>query len=365
MGRGIRRAPVRVDPEQAFPLIRARAIVGNLRTRKPRVYWVDFLLSVTLGWTAFALALAAPDFSLRQGLCTFVAGLALYRAVIFTHELAHAPLDVFREFRSAWNLLCGFALLVPSFTYRGVHRDHHRRDLYGRREDGEYLPFATEHPYKIALYPMLSLVLPLLFVARFTILTPLSYLHRGVRRFTWQRASSLTIDLTYRRPLPSAEEERIWRRQELAASAYAFAAIVLITTGVVPLQAAVLWYCVAVLVLFVNSLRTLAAHCYRNSGDRTMEIPEQFLDSVDVPGHRLLTALWAPVGLRYHATHHLFPALPYHALAAAHQRLVSELPDNTLYLAATRRSLWDALARLWQEARASRAEPEGRQLSLS
>ncbi len=27
-----------------------------------------------------------------------------------------------------------------------------------------------------------------------------------------------------------------------------------------------------------------------------------------------LPALWAPVGLRYHATHHLFMSMPYHNL---------------------------------------------------
>jgi fatty acid desaturase len=102
----------------------------------------------------------------------------------------------------------------------------------------------------------------------------------------------------------------------------------------------------------LNSLRTLAAHSYRNPGDRIMEFAEQYLDSVNVPGNRLFTTLWAPVGLRYHATHHLFPALPYHALGEAHRRLVRELPDNTLYLQTLRNSLWDALRRLWREARA-------------
>jgi fatty acid desaturase len=85
-----------------------------------------------------------------------------------------------------------------------------------------------------------------------------------------------------------------------------------------------------------------------------MDFAEQYLDSVNVPGHPLLTTLWAPVGLRYHATHHLFPALPYHALGLAHRRLATELPDSTLYLQTTRNSLWDALRRLWHEAQAHR-----------
>lgn len=343
----------------------AWSIVSDLRNRRAWVYWVDFLSSVILGWSAFALALVGSTTLFQQAVFCAIAGFALYRAVIFTHELAHAPRDTLRGFRTVWNLLCGFPLLVPSFSYRGVHRDHHRRDLYGRREDGEYLPFGTGRPYKMVLYVMLSLVLPLLFAARFLFLVPLAHSNRRVRRWIWQRASSLTIDLSYRRRLPSEEEERSWRRQELAAFAYAAGAIGLVAMQVVPVDALFLWYCVTALILFVNSLRTLAAHRYQSTGDRTMEIQEQFLDSVDVPGHPLLTALWAPVGLRYHATHHLFPRLPYHSLAAAHRRLAEELPASTGYLEATRSSLWDALARLWFDARTSRADPEAGRLSPS
>jgi hypothetical protein len=107
------------------------------------------------------------------------------------------------------------------------------------------------------------------------------------------------------------------------------------------------------LVFLLNSLRTLAAHRYRSPGDRRMSLFDQFLDSVDIPGNRFLTALWAPVGLRYHATHHLFPALPYHALGEAHRRLARELSDRELFLQSTRASLADALARLWREAKAA------------
>eukprot|EP01035_Chromulina_nebulosa_P007781 gene7781-10516_t len=43
-------------------------------------------------------------------------------------------------------------------------------------------------------------------------------------------------------------------------------------------------------------------------------VTAQYLDSVNVPPPGLLPALWAPVGLRYHALHHLLPSVPYHAL---------------------------------------------------
>jgi fatty acid desaturase len=80
-----------------------------------------------------------------------------------------------------------------------------------------------------------------------------------------------------------------------------------------------------------------------------MSVPDQFLDSVDVTGG-ILSPFWAPVGLRYHATHHLFPLMPYHNLGTAHDLLVKELSDNSLYLAATRKNFWHALSTLWEDA---------------
>ncbi|MFQ5467269.1 MAG: fatty acid desaturase family protein [Kiloniellaceae bacterium] len=332
----------------------ARSMVKDLFAPNPFIYWADFLFSVSVGWASFAAALNLAAFSPEQLVFYVIASLALYRAVIFIHELAHLKKGTFRFFRFVWNVTCGFPLMVPSFTYRGVHNDHHKRDIYGTREDGEYLPFAVERPYKIVGYILLVFVLPLLSAGRFIVLMPLSYLHAGLRRFTWARASSLTIDFDYRRPGPLPRDGKTWKLQELACFLYGVVAILLVATGILSYKALVLWYLIALLIFFLNSLRTLAAHCYRNPGDRTMTLSEQYLDSVNVPGNRILSTLWAPVGLRYHATHHLFPAMPYHALGTAHRRLVRDLPVNGPYLSATRRSLWDALKRLWKEAAAAR-----------
>ncbi|MFQ5784341.1 MAG: fatty acid desaturase family protein [Alphaproteobacteria bacterium] len=334
----------------------ARRIVKGLFSPNPLIYWADFLFSIAVGWASFVAVLALPAFSPWQICFYAIAALALYRAVIFTHELAHLKKGTFRVFRLVWNVTCGFPLMVPSFTYRGVHNEHHKRDIYGTKEDGEYLPFAAERPSRIVVYLLLVVILPLLAAGRFIVLTPLSYLNGSLRRFAWARASSLTIDFDYRRPGPLARDGKTWKLQELASFLYGVAAILLTATGVMTYKVLVLWYLVALLIFFLNSLRTLAAHCYRNPGDRSMDLSAQYLDSVNVPGNRLLTTLWAPVGLRYHATHHLFPAMPYHALGKAHRRLVRDLSDNEIYLRTTRRSLWDALRRLWKEAAATRAD---------
>jgi fatty acid desaturase len=339
-----------IKPIEQFPQRQAKEIVQDLFVPNPLIYWMDFLFHVTLGWTAFVVALTVPMFSLWQVVFYLIATLALYRAVIFTHEIAHLKTTTFPIFRIVWNLTCGFPMMIPSFTYHTVHNDHHKTRFYGTIDDGEYLPLVAESPYRIILYLLLSFVLPIIFAGRFILLTPLSLLHNGLRRFVWRYASSLAIDLRYRRPDPPSSSRKAWLVQEVFTFFYGVGAIALVLMGILSYKALVLWYLIATLIFFLNSLRTLAAHAYRNPGDQVMDFAEQYLDSVNVPGNWFLTALWAPVGLRYHATHHLFPSTPYHALGEAHRRLAAELPDSSRYLETTRNSLWDALKRLWKEA---------------
>ncbi len=62
-----------------------------------------------------------------------------------------------------------------------------------------------------------------------------------------------------------------------------------------------------------------------------MSVTAQYLDSVNVPPPALLPMLWAPVGLRYHALHHLLPGVPYHGLAEAHRRLSAAVDKDSPY----------------------------------
>lgn len=340
-----------------FPIAEARLIARRFSGPKPAIYWTDYLTSAALGWTAFVVAVRAPAFSPMQAGAVIVAALALYRAVIFTHELAHLKKGTFGVFRAVWNLFSGIPLMAPSFSYTGVHLDHHRPGIYGSREDGEYVSFGAGAPWRIVGYLLLIFVLPLLMAARFVILTPLSYLTPPLRKVLWESLSSLAIDLGYRRPESGKKDDPSWRLQEFSAFVFGAAAIALAVAGALPVAALGVWYAVAVIIFLLNSLRTLAAHAYRNPGDRVMSRTEEFLDSVNVRGVPFLTPLWAPVGLRFHATHHLFPGMPYHELEKLDKALASELSDNSVYLQASRKSLIDALARLWRDAaKASRAK---------
>ena len=55
---------------------------------------------------------------------------------------------------------------------------------------------------------------------------------------------------------------------------------------------------------------------------------------MNVPPPALLSPLWAPVGLRYHALHHLLPSLPYHSLGEAHRRLMASQGKGSTYVGA-------------------------------
>ena len=336
-----------------FPLREAHHLVRDLMTPNPWIYWIDFTVHITLGWTAFFIALLSPLFSLWQIGGFIVAVLALYRSAVFVHELAHLKKGTFQNFRLVWNALSGIPFMIPSFMYDGVHNDHHKPDVYGTRADGEYLPFAVRKPAEMITFVLLSFLIPPLLVFRFLILAPLSYLIPPLRKIVWERASSLTIDPTYRRAENAVRNDLNWRQQQLAAFLFATTVTILAITDVIPYSLLILWYLVAVTVFTLNSLRTLAAHAYRNPGDRKMTLADQYLDSINIPGNFFTTPLWAPVGLRYHATHHLFMSMPYHNLGTAQRRLVSGLTDNTQYLKTVRNGLWDALQQIWRESSAA------------
>jgi fatty acid desaturase len=112
-------------------------------------------------------------------------------------------------------------------------------------------------------------------------------------------------------------------------------------------------YLIASAALLMNSLRTLAAHRYRSPGD-PLTMTQQLLDSINYPRRSWAAALWAPVGLRFHAVHHLFPGIPYHNLPAAHARLVRLLPPESPYHQTEGRGLVASLRELWRGARGER-----------
>lgn len=326
-------------------LLRAAAdLTRELHAPSPAIYWGDLIASALVGYAALAGAILIPatGWAVASGL---VAVLALYRAVSFIHEVSHIKHSALPGFRGGWNALVGVPLLVPSFMYEGVHNLHHARTRYGTVDDPEYLPLALMKPWTLPVFVLVSALAPVGLLVRYAVLSPLSLVIPGLRRIVVERYSALSINPQFRRRAPEGEAKRLWDRLEVACSLWAITLLTLVATGVVPLRAFAILLAVVSLLTVINQVRTLVAHLWENEGE-AMTVTAQYLDSVNVPPPALLPMLWAPVGLRYHALHHLVPSLPYHALGEAHRRLSALLEADSPYYRANYRGLPGLVARL-------------------
>lgn len=352
-----------------FSLAEARGLVSDLFEPKPAVYWTDLLLTTAV-ITATYPCVSRLGHPLAQAAAFVACCLAIHRASIFNHELVHFRRGAFRGFRIAWNLLVGIPFLMPSFTYF-THLAHHARKHYGTAEDGEYLALGSSRPWAIVLFVLASFVYPLAAVIRFGVLTPLAWAHPKIRAWVQRHVSSMVIDPRYVRPLPTRDEYRVWIVQEAACLGVVWGVGWLLLRGRLPWFFLLQAYATGVTVLMLNAFRTLGAHRYQYRGDQQLTFTDQLVDSLNYPKNGWLTELWAPVGLRFHALHHLFPSMPYHNLAEAHRRLMAGLPADSPYRDTECPSLWRAIADLWRRAsavehgRATAAEPMGAAAPIS
>jgi fatty acid desaturase len=337
------RLPARGSDDAAM-LKAAASLTRDLNTPKTWIYWTDMLGSALLGYAALfgAMLLQRSWFAIGSGI---IAVLALYRAGSFIHELTHIKKGAVKGFRFTWNLIVGVPLMVPSFMYEGVHNQHHAKRYYGTVDDPEYLPLALMHPWTLPLFLIVAALAPIGMLIRFSLLAPLSLLSPKLRALVVGRYSGLQINPKFARPKPEGKFARDWAWQEAACSIWAIALIAMAVTGVIPLRDFLIFLAVTSGVMFLNQVRTLVAHRWENDGE-PMSVTGQFLDSVNVPPPATLPALWAPVGLRYHALHHLLPGVPYHALGEAHRRLCKDLDAGSVYHDSTHRHLSMLVIRL-------------------
>jgi fatty acid desaturase len=331
------------DSEFSLDDVQMRSLVRDLNRADPVIYWLDLLITCTIGWSAFVAAVVWQPLSLKMVGAVAVAVLALYRALCFMHELTHQNRRTLPGFETAWNWLVGFPLLMPSFVYIGVHQDHHKVSSYGTTNDPEYLPFA--HSSRMTtVFALESFFLPLALAIRFVLLTPVGLVSRRFQTWLVTYASALTMNVLYRRTA-TADLIRSTRRDGAFAFAIWAAAATLAFARVIPFRVFIIWLVVDSLISFINTLRTLGAHAYENDGE-PLDRTGQLIDSIDTPG-AFWTELWAPVGLRYHALHHYFPGIPYHSLPQAYRRVVQHLPVAGSYKKMTSRSLPHSLRTLY------------------
>ena len=330
----------------------ANDLARDLTRADPKVYWLDLTVTAAVTWLSLFIATTAVStgWMIAAGV---VCILSLYRGISFIHELTHLRRDDVPGFHLAWNLLIGVPWLTPSLLYEGVHILHHAKDRYGTARDPEYHPLARRPPHELALFLGIALLAPVGVILRFAVLAPLSFLIPPLRTFVVAKTSGMVINPGFSREDFDRARAAPWLAQEIGAWLWSWMVLGLTAAGVIPLRALLIAMVIFGLMTFLNQLRTAVAHYWENDG-APMAPLDQFRDTVNVPPPALLPFLWAPVGLRYHALHHLMPRLPYHNLGTAHRRLVEALPADHVYREVEQPELGPALKRLVGRMRVKR-----------
>ena len=340
------RVPYHAIPDDKAMMRAAAELTRDINEARAAIYWPDMLGSAALGYAALAGAILL-DNTVLAVFSAVVSVLALYRALLFIHEISHLHRDALPGFRTAWNWVVGVPMLTPSFMYEGVHTLHHARTKYGTIEDPEYLPLARMKPWTLPVFLLVAALAPVALLFRFAVLAPLGLLVPSIRRMNWERFSSLAINPDFRRRPAEGNARRRFVKLETGASLWAITLLAgSFTIGWRPLIIAL---AITSAVAVFNQLRTLVAHLWENDGE-AMTVTAQYLDSVNVPPPSPLAGLWAPVGLRYHALHHLIPSMPYHSLGEAHRRLREHLEVDTTFHQASHKGLVPLVVRISRSA---------------
>ncbi len=307
-------------------------LVKDLHRPSPLIYWSDLFGCLALAALGLYLSTPFPDTVLQGSIPAIagivVAGLALYRASYFNHELSHQARQL-PGFEIGWNVCIGIPLLIPSFLYYD-HLNHHSVRGFGTESDIEYFAPKQRGWRGAVTLVAVCAVLPLLYIARFSVLPPLAWLSPKIRAWVDTRASGLGVLGLSRRPPPTADERFSWRVQEAACFVYLGVMGLLLLTGVTTISSLMQFYAIMSVLLLFHALRIMVGHRYESNGEPQDRI-EQVLDSFNFPKYSFVTSILAPLGFHLHALHHLFPKIPYHNMPEAHRRIAAALPKDSFY----------------------------------
>ncbi len=315
----------------------------NFYRLKPFYFWRDLGISTVLAFGASMIYFQAPAFSLLQLAAFGVAIFWLSRGTALMHEISHLKQTELRSFKVAYNLLFGVASLTPSTFYTWLHRDHHTQKKYGTQQDPEYLTNITSTGTfaDATRYALKVLVMPVCVFLRF-FLAPLTFVHPKLRHLVLTRCSSLTVHWGYVRELKNFNAGP-FVAVEMLCFLRAAAIPAALLMGGMPWHRVPQLYLLAIGAITINQLRHLADHHYESDGEKTT-LAQEVLDSANhTSGKDIMSWLLYPFAVKYHALHHLAPAIPYHNLAAAHNHLVATLPADSPYHGLEAES-WRAIA---------------------
>ncbi|MGY8873104.1 MAG: fatty acid desaturase family protein [Pseudomonadales bacterium] len=301
---------------------------------KPWVYWIDFLLSVIIGFSSFQLLNLSASTDLMSILLYMVSVFSFLRALGFIHEISHQSKgknsSFMKKFRFAWNLLIGVPFMLSSPFY-SCHLKHHSSKTFGTEKDPQY-PHFRGNPLKVIGFVIGQAVASVLLLpVRLLLLNPLSLFSSKLRMLIENRFSSIA-EPHYIADF-SAEDTYLLRRNDALSFIFWVAVITSVVLGLVPVNYIYTYLFVVFGVMLVNNFRVLGEHKHeqRKAIENENLFDKEFLDSFNYTKGGLLIELLYNTGLRYHALHHLMPQIPYHNLSKAHRYLKNNLPANSIY----------------------------------
>lgn len=312
----------------------ARALIRDLRVHRRPVYWADLLVTTVLTWGSLLGIVFARGLPCAT-VATVGLTLAICRSAILLHQITHLPAGAVPGYALGWNALLGIPFLTPSFVYERLHHDHHKPKVYRTAADPEHPPDASTVPMRVAMTLASMSLLPAVLMVRWLVLAPIGFAHPRAREWIDAHASSLCANRAYRPAPLKGAALRFARATEAASFVWVLTIVVGVATVPAFAKAAPFAWVALWLAGAISSLRGELLHRFTSRPDE-VTIARQVRDSLNVPTTGWLTAIAMPFGIGYHALHHLDASLPYHAMAEAHDRLMTLLPAGSDYRKVTR-----------------------------
>ena len=297
-----------------------KTYIIKLHKVNPAIYWIDFFACALFGWYLFYLTVFS-DKLLVMIPAFFFGTILIYRGQLFIHEVVHQRKNI-KGLALAYEIFFGWPNSYPSYIH-DPHLAHHGKKTYGTKDDAEYAYGINDNWLKMLQPIVSSLLLPIFSTIRFGLLPPLMlFFPKSWKVKIYQHASTLIVEPRYIRPMRSDSELKNMMINDLFCSVFRIGFILALIYGLLPIKTLWVWLAMIFTASVLNMYRTKIAHRYLGDG-KPMSQQGQLLDSVTVSGS-FLSGIWAPVGLRFHSAHHLYPVMPYHNLAKLHVYLSRE-----------------------------------------
>jgi len=305
-----------------------KAFIKELHKPNVLLFWFDIALCALIGWGAFSFLIYTEYFYFKI-IAFFISAFAIYRGQIFIHEVVHQR-DAVKGLALFYELFFGWPNAYPSYFY-DPHLYHHIPKEYATVDDPEYKSATNDSFIKLFIAPIVSAIfLPFILTIRFGVLPIFNiFLPRWWKLKVFTHAATLVVDIMYKRPLKKESELRSMLFNDFMCSLYRIVVGLLIYFSILPFSVVIYWVLLVSFVSLMNMYRAKMAHYYLGDG-KSFSKTGQLLDSVTIEGN-FFTELWAPLFLRYHAGHHLYPQMPYHSLQKLHRYLTSEEMKNHPY----------------------------------